>query len=115
MTYALGRASWRGDKFKKEFPNEPKYRHTMREEADSLHLMITVMKEQKDFEQKRAKLDPSLLQLIQIDEAGFLDPFALLNRADQEIVQDYVPYRAAHRDVIYRYLDEYVVPKAPQP
>ena len=115
MTYAIGRASWRGDKFKKEFPAEPKYRHTMREEADSVHLMITVMKEQKDFDQKKAKLDPTLLQLIQIDEAGFLEPFALLNRADNDIVQDYVPYRTAHRDVIYRYLDEYVVPKAPQP
>lgn len=115
LTYALGRASWQGDKFNKEFPTEPKYRRTMREEADSLHLMITVMKEQKDFEKEKKKIDPSLLQLIQIDEAGFLEPFALLNRADNDITKDYIPYRTAHRDIIYRYLNEFVVPPAPQP
>jgi tetratricopeptide (TPR) repeat protein len=113
LTYSLGRASWHGDKFKKEFPNEPKYRRTMREEADSLHLMVTVMLEQKNFEKKKNKLDPALLQLVQIDHAGFIEPFVLLNRADKEIAQDYAPYRAAHRDLLYRYFDEFVVPKAP--
>ncbi|MGP0019957.1 MAG: tetratricopeptide repeat protein [Candidatus Sulfotelmatobacter sp.] len=113
LTYSLGRASWHGDKFKKEFPNEPKYRHTMREEADSLHLMVTVLLEQKDFEEKKGALDSPILQLVKIDQAGFLDPFALLNRSDNEIVQDYAPYRDAHRDTLYRYFDEFVVPKAP--
>ena len=42
-------------------------------------------------------------------------PFALLNRGDDEIAQDYAAYRAANRDKIYRYFDEFVVPKAPQP
>ena len=113
-SYAIGRASWRGDKFKKEFPNEAKYRRTMREEADSLHLMVTVLTEQKDFERKKKDLDQSLLQVIAIDHAGFLDPFALLNRGDDEIAQDYAAYRAANRDKIYRYFDDFVVPKAPQ-
>jgi Tfp pilus assembly protein PilF len=113
LAYGAGRASWHGDKFKNEFPNEAKYRRTMREEADSLHLMVTVLTEQKDFEKKKKDLDPALLQLIAIDQAGFDEPFALLNRADNEITQDYVAYRAAHRDTIYRYFDEFVVPKAP--
>jgi len=115
LTYAMGRASWHGEKFKKEFPEEPKYRRTMREEADSLHLMVTVLLEQKDFEKKKKDLDPALLQLVHVDQAGFIEPFALLNRADNEIIQDYAAYRAANRDKIYRYLDEFVVPKAPQP
>ena len=114
-TYAMERALWHGDKFKKEFPNEPKYRRTMREEADSLHLMLTVMTEQKDFEKKKKDLDPALLQLVAIDQAGFIEPFALLNRADNEIVQDYAAYRTANRDQIFRYFDEFVVPKVPQP
>lgn len=114
LMYGMNRALWHGEKFKKEFPNEPKYRRTMREEIDSLHLMVTVMTEQKDFEKRKKDLDPSLLQLVQIDKAGFLEPFALLNRADDEIAQDYAPYRAAHHDTIYRYFDEYVVPKGPQ-
>ena len=113
--YAMERALWHGDKFKKEFPNEPKYRRTMREEADSLHLLVTVLTEQKNFEKQKKDLDPSLLQVLAIDEAGLIEPFALLNRADNEIAQDYVAYRATNRDKIYRYFDEFVVPKAPQP
>jgi tetratricopeptide (TPR) repeat protein len=113
LTYGIGRASWHTDKFKKEFPSEPKYRRTMREEADSLHLMVTVLLEQKDFEKRKKDLDPPLLQLVQIDQAGFIEPFALLNRADTEIAQDYSAYRTSNREKIYRYLDEFVVPKAP--
>ena len=113
LMYAMQRALWQGEQFKKEFPSEPKYRHTMREEAESLHLMVTVMKEQKNFEKDKKNLDPALIQLVKIDEAGFMEPFALLNRADNEIAQDYSAYRDAHRDILCRYFDEFVVPKAP--
>ncbi|MFZ0805077.1 MAG: tetratricopeptide repeat protein [Candidatus Sulfotelmatobacter sp.] len=113
MMYSMERALWHGDKFKKEFPNETNYRRTMREEADCLHLMVSVMTGQKGFEKRKKNMDSSLLQLVQIDQAGFLEPFALLNRADKEIAQDYIPYRNAHRETIYRYFDEYVVPKVP--
>jgi hypothetical protein len=115
MTYGMGRASWHGDRFKKEFPNEPKYRHTLKEESDSLGLMIAVLKEQKDYQKKVKDLDPSLQSLIKIKEADFLEPFVLINRADAEIAQDYLPYRAANRDQIRRYLDEFMVPKTPTP
>ncbi|MGO9084038.1 MAG: tetratricopeptide repeat protein [Candidatus Sulfotelmatobacter sp.] len=107
--YAISRAAWRGDKFKKEFPSEPKYRHTLREEADSLHLMVEILSRPENL----PRLDASLAALVKIDQAGLIEPFALLNRADGEIAQDYAPYRSAHRDTLYRYFDEYVVPKAP--
>ena len=113
MTYGMGRASWHGDRFKKEFPNEPKYRHTLKEESDSLGLMVTVLKEQKDYQKKLKDLDPSLQSLIKIQETGFLEPFVLISRADAEIAQDYPPYRAANRDQIRRYLEEFMVPKTP--
>jgi tetratricopeptide (TPR) repeat protein len=113
MTYGMGRASWRGDRFKKEFPNEPKYRRTLKEESDSLGLMITVLKEQKNYQKKLKDLDPSLQSLIKIQESGFLEPFVLINRADPEIAVDYPPYRAANRERVRRYLDEFVVPKTP--
>ena len=111
VSYAAERALWRGDKFKKEFPNEPKYRRTMREESDSLHVMVTVLGERKDFDEKKKDLDPGLLQVVRIDKAGFIEPFAVLNRADAEIAQDYPAYRAANRTKIYQYFDEIVVPK----
>jgi len=114
-TYSLSRASWHGDQFKKEFPNEPKYRRTLKEESGSLSVMITVLKEQKNYKKILKELDPSLQSLIKIQEAGFLDPFVVLNRADAEIAQDYESYRATNRDKIRRYLDEFVVPKTPSP
>jgi len=107
LVYAASRLQWQREKFKKEFPNEPKYRHTLHEEAESLHQMVSVLTRPEN----APKLDPSLAALVKIDQAGFLEPFALLNRADDEIAQDYVPYRAAHRETIYRYFDEFVVPK----
>jgi tetratricopeptide (TPR) repeat protein len=114
LAYTMNRALWKGDKFKKEFPNETTYRHTMKEEVESLQMLVNVITEQKGSEKKKTDLDPALLQLIQIDKDGFLEPFALLNRADKEIAQDYAPYRDAHRDTIYRYFDEFVVPRAPE-
>lgn len=112
MTYGLGRAGWHTEQSEKEFPNIPRNRHTLQEEAQALDLMVTVLKEQKDYKKKLKELDPSLQSLIKIQEMGFLEPFVLLNRADNEIAQDYASYREANRDKIRRYLDEFVVPKA---
>jgi len=113
MTYSMGRASWHTEALQKEFPNIPRNRRTMQEEVHALNLAVTVLKEQKNYKEIFGRLDPSLQQLIKIQELGFLEPFVLLNRADNEIAQDYEPYRATNRDTIHRYLDEFVVPKLP--
>lgn len=113
MTYALGRAGWHTEQSEKEFPTVPRNRHTLQEEAQALELMVTVLKEQKDYKKMLKNLDPSLQSLIKIQEAGFLDPFVLINRADAEIAQDYETYRASNRDRIRRYLDEFMVPRMP--
>jgi hypothetical protein len=41
----------------------------------------------KDFEAKKKDVDPSLLQVVTVDQAGFIEPFAPLNRGDNEIPQ----------------------------
>ena len=110
--YGMTKATWRAV-FPKEFPDEGKYRRTLKEESGCLTVMINVLQEQKD-QEKLKGLDPAIQSLMKIQAAGFLDPFVLLNRADKDIVQDYAPYRTAHRDILYRYFDEFVVPKAPQ-
>jgi tetratricopeptide (TPR) repeat protein len=109
LVYSGDRLEWQREKFKKEFPNEPQYRHTLREETEALNVMVSVLSRPENV----PKLDPSLAALVKIDQLGFIEPFALLNRADKELAQDYAPYREAHRDVLYRYFDEFVVPKAP--
>jgi tetratricopeptide (TPR) repeat protein len=109
LAYAGRRIQWQKEKFKREFPNDAKYRHTLLEEVDALRLMVLALS-QPDV---AGKLDPSLAALVKIDQAGFLEPFALLNHADADVAQDYTSYRTAHRNTLYRYFDEFVVPKTP--
>jgi tetratricopeptide (TPR) repeat protein len=113
IAYSGVRISWQKDKFKKEFPSEPTYRHSLKEEAAALDTMAKVVAEDSKDKKRSKDLDPALVSLVAIDDSGFLDPFVLYNRYDSGIAKDYPAYRDAHRDVLRRYLDEYVVPKAP--
>ena len=40
--YSLARANYRGDEFKKDFPDEKEYRHTLKEEDDALSKVVTI-------------------------------------------------------------------------
>lgn len=113
--YNTTRQAWQRGKFKREFPNEASYRHTLKEEAEALDAMVTVLAPDAASLKKAEKLDPSLFALIQVDHDGLLEPFVLLNRANPEIAQDYPAYRAAHRDKLYRYMDEFVLKPNGQP
>lgn len=114
--YTATRHAWQKAKFKKEFPREDTYRRSLKEEAEALDALVGVLAPDATSEKKAAKLDPSLLALVEIDRAGLLEPFVLLNRADREIARDYPAYRDGHRDKLFRYMDEYVLPKeAAQP
>jgi hypothetical protein len=42
-----------------------------------------------------------------------IEPYVLLNAADEGIAQDYAGYREKNRDRLVRYLSEFVVPPAP--
>ena len=109
--YNKTRQAWKDGRFKKEYPHEPDYRHSLREEAEALDAMVTVLAPDAASMKKAEKLDPSLLALIRLDHDGLLEPFVLLNRADPEIAKDYPAYRKAHRDKLYRYVNEIVLPK----
>jgi tetratricopeptide (TPR) repeat protein len=114
MFYGISRAAWHGDKFKKEFPNEKQYRHTLREEADSLEMVADmVAKDVKDKKIKTKNVEPGLATLMKLNEAGLLEAYVLISRPDQGIAQDYAGYRREHRDKLRQYLDEFVVPMAP--
>jgi tetratricopeptide (TPR) repeat protein len=109
--YTATRHAWQKEKFRKEFPGEDTYRRSLKEEAEALDALVGVLAPDATSEKKAAKLDPSLLALVQIDRAGLLEPFVLLNRADREIARDYPGYRDGHRNKLFRYMDEYVLPK----
>jgi tetratricopeptide (TPR) repeat protein len=109
--YNATRAAWKQSKFKQEFPNEPAYRRSMKEEADALNSLVKVLEPEATSEKKARAMDPTLLELIEIDQKGLLDSFVLLNRADPEIAKDYPGYHAEHADKLYQYMDEFVLPK----
>ncbi len=108
--YPLNRATWPTERFAKEFPAEKQYRHSLKEEAESLHLVADSVREQVR-KKKAKKLDPDLALLLKLDDAGLIEPYVLIAAPDEGIAQDYPAYRAANRDKIRRYLDEFVVPK----
>ena len=106
LIYSTQPMMWRSTEFKKHYPNETVYRHSLAEEAESLRSVIAVVKEQKIPEDK---LDPTLKSLLALEKDGMLECWILLNGADQGITQDYAAYRAAHRELLHAYVDKYVV------
>jgi tetratricopeptide (TPR) repeat protein len=106
MMYSLIRAGYRGDEFKKNFPNEKEYRHSLREESTALGGVAEGIKNQ---DVKPGKLDESLRNLVELNDAGMLDCWILINGADQGIAQDYAAYRKDHRKLLHDYLDRFVV------
>lgn len=116
LSYSLARAAWSGEKFKKVFPQEKEYRHSLAEESDALTSAATVWKELNEADKKPASTlpgDPLLLTLVKLHRSGMIEPYVLLNAADAGIAQDYAAYREKNRGKLEEYLSTFVVPPAP--
>ena len=101
---------WQSEKFKKEYPNEKEYRHSLKEETERLDLVAEAL--QQLLKDKKVKnLDPNLAMLLKLKESGLVEAYILISAADQGIAEDYAAYREQHRDKLRQYLDEIVVPK----
>ena len=112
MAYGVSRAAWQSEKdgklskeFSKAYPNEKVYRHSLAEEMDALHAVLTVLKESKDAK----KPTPALVTLKKLNDEGLLEAYVLFARASPGIKQDYPAYRANNRDKLKRYLTDYVM------
>jgi tetratricopeptide (TPR) repeat protein len=110
--YGLSRATWQPEKdeklskeFSKVYPNEKVYRHSLAEEMDALHSVLTVLKESKEVK----KPLPALVTLKKLNDEGLLEAYVLFARATPGIKQDYPAYRANNRDKLKRYLTDYVM------
>jgi tetratricopeptide (TPR) repeat protein len=113
--YGLARASWQdgknglSDNFKKAYPNETVYRHSLAEEYDALKLTVTTLKtrmSEKDNPVKR--LNPQLAALVEIYDAGLLESYILLAMKDDGIVQDHPAYLKQNREKLRQYVFRYV-------
>lgn len=111
MMYSLVRAGFRGDRFKKNFPNEKEYRHTLLEESTALAGVAEGVKNQ---EVKKDQLDESLRNVVELNDAGMLECWILISGADNGIAQDYEAYRKLHRQLLHDYLARFVVHGGPQ-
>jgi tetratricopeptide (TPR) repeat protein len=105
LMYSMIRASYYGDSFRKDFPDEKVYRHTLKEEDSALSTVVTFVKEKK---LDPATLDESLRNLVELSDAGMLDCWILVSGADEGIQQDYDAYRKGHRQLLRDYLDRFV-------
>lgn len=105
MIYGLIRASWSQSEFAKQYPNEKKYRHSLKEEAAALRAVLKVWDEQKGAK----KDDPSLQTLKKLEKEGLLEAFILLAMPDEGIANDFVAYRKTNVENLRRYVKQYVL------
>jgi len=108
--YSIVRATYRGDSFKKDFPGEKEYRHSLKEEDAALSLVATTVSGR---EIKPGRLDESLRNLVELNDSGMLDCWILVSAADTGIAQDYEAYRKEHRPLLHDYLSKFVVHGGP--
>jgi tetratricopeptide (TPR) repeat protein len=106
--YDLVRSTYKSAGFKKDFPNERQYRHTLKEEASALQAVAETAA--RDLKEGKLKSDdPSLANLIRLWNAGLVEAYILFARPDEGIVLDYVNYRQNNRDKLRRYWLEFVI------
>lgn len=104
LAYSVNREAWYKEKFIREFPNESKYRHTLREEAESIRKALASAKQQQI---KHPHFD--ILQ--KIDDDGLLEAFVLLALANEGIADDHTAYLKQHRPELRKYVLNYVIQK----
>ena len=107
MMYGISRSLWMTKKFAETFPAEKAYRHSLREEADALRMVVESVKTQQK-EGKAKTLAPDLARLVKLHDEGLIEAYVLFAHPDEGIAQDYAEYRKANRDKLRRYLVEYV-------
>jgi tetratricopeptide (TPR) repeat protein len=113
FAYSSARALWLGDKFKKQFPQETHYRHSLAEEADALTTTAKVWSELNEKNTSANSPGPDLDLLMKIYKSDMIEPYVLLSAADAGIATDYAEYRENNRAKLEQYLSQFVVPPAP--
>ena len=116
--YYSVKAEWqKGGKFKKEFPQEGEYRHSLSEESEALTAACHALEKLRQ-DEKTAELvagDSVAGLLLKLYDARLIEAYVLFSLGDDEIAKDYKAYRANNRKKLEAYMDKFVVPLAPGP
>lgn len=102
----------RGGEFKKRFPEEKEYRHTLAEESEALIAAGKVLHNLQE-DKKTAELvtyDAASSLLLKLHDAGLIEPYVLFSLGDAGIARDYAAYRTKNRNKLEEYMDKFVVP-----
>jgi tetratricopeptide (TPR) repeat protein len=87
------------------------YVHSLNEEMDALNAMLDdVQKKVAAGTVTDAKMEPGIRAMLELRKNGFLEPFVMLNFHDAGLRHEYPAYRAAHREVMVRYVNAVVAP-----
>ena len=116
-TYYSVKEDWeKGDRFRKQLPQEPEYRHSLFEESEALAAAAQVLDKLKQDPKSSEQVagDPSANLLLKLRGAGLLDAYVLFSLGDDEIARDYNAYRSKNRDKLESYMDKFVMPPAPE-
>jgi tetratricopeptide (TPR) repeat protein len=106
ISYSATREEWKETKFKKIFPGELKYRHTLQEELEALRSVVTMA---NDLKGKKATIDSQLETLAKLDKEGLLESYILLAIPDNGIAEDHFPYLKSNREKLRQYVVKYVI------
>jgi tetratricopeptide (TPR) repeat protein len=116
--YSRARAAWQSNKdglsdsFKKAYPNETKYRHSLAEEFDALRSTVVALKEMmSNPKYKDKRIDPQLKTLIRLYDEGLLESYILFALKDEGIMRDHAEYLKQNREKLRQYVLGYVVSK----
>ena len=108
--YDLTRAAYPAT-FKKEYPNEPRYRHSLKEEASALRVVAQMVAGDLDSGKLKSVDDKSLANLLKLHQANLIEAYVLFARPDEGVSKDYAEYRKTNRDKLKRYWAEMVISK----
>jgi tetratricopeptide (TPR) repeat protein len=102
------RKQWQtGGEFKKHFPDENQYRHSLPEEVEAL--TAAVGRILSSGREGVPRSDPSVDLLLKLHQAGLIAPYVLFSLGDSGIARDYDGFRSKNRETLEEYLDKFVV------
>jgi tetratricopeptide (TPR) repeat protein len=104
--YEMGSSMWVAGMFHKTYPTETRYRHSLAEEVQTIHVALSTLAKTN---LPPESIDATWRTLAQLDKDGMLECWILLDHPDQGIAQDYVAFRANHRDLLHQYIAKYEV------
>lgn len=117
--YSRTRTAWQPNKegglsenFKKAYPNENKYRHSLAEEFDALRATVVALKEvMSDPKYQDKQIDPQLKTLVRLYDEGLLESYILFALKDEGIMRDHAAYLKQNREKLRQYVLAYVAAK----